>query len=75
MHELDQGREEMEVKLAKQAEKLLESYRLDKHTGLKNRVALQERLKITDSDEHIITLKLTNFHQIKRSTVIVSRTS
>lgn len=64
MHELDQGREQMEVKLAKQAEKLLESYRLDKHTGLKNRVALQERLKVTDPDEHIITLKLTNFHQI-----------
>ncbi len=64
MQELDQSRLSMELKLADQAEKLLESYRLDKHTGLKNRVALQERLKMTGKDEHIITLKLSNFHQI-----------
>ncbi|RTZ13773.1 EAL domain-containing protein [Vibrio aquaticus] len=62
--ELDQTQKGMENKLAKQAEKLIESYRLDKHTGLKNRVALQERLKSLKADEHVITIKLSNFHQV-----------
>lgn len=62
--ELDQTRLEMEQKLAAQTERLINSYRIDKHTGLKNRVALQERLKVIKHDEHIVTLKLSNFHQV-----------
>ena len=62
--ELNNSRLGMEKKLAKQTERLLESYRLDKHTGLKNRVALQERLKTLKECEHVITLKLSNFHQV-----------
>tara|TARA_Y100001956_G_scaffold82613_1_gene104339 strand:+ start:3278 stop:5755 length:2478 start_codon:yes stop_codon:yes gene_type:complete len=62
--ELDETRIEMEQKLAKQTEKLINSYRVDKRTGLKNRIALQEALKTVDPDEHVITLKLSNFHQV-----------
>lgn len=62
--ELNQIRQGVEQKLAKQTERLIESYRLDKHTGLQNRVALQERLTRVKSNEHIITFKLSNFHQV-----------
>ncbi|KGY11020.1 diguanylate cyclase [Vibrio tubiashii] len=62
--ELNKTQRGMELKLAQQTEKLVSSYRLDKHTGLPNRVALQERLKAVREDEHIVTLKLSNFHQI-----------
>lgn len=62
--ELNEQRVEIETKLAKQTEKLINSYRIDKHTGLRNRVALQERLKSLEASEHIITLKLTSFHQV-----------
>lgn len=62
--ELNQAQKGMQDKLAKQTEKLIESYRLDKHTGLKNRVALQERLKVFKDHEHVITIKLSNFHQV-----------
>jgi EAL domain-containing protein (putative c-di-GMP-specific phosphodiesterase class I)/GGDEF domain-containing protein len=62
--ELHQAQKGMQDKLAKQTEKLIESYRLDKHTGLKNRVALQERLKVFKDHEHVITIKLSNFHQV-----------
>lgn len=64
IEELDEQRIEVENKLAKQTEKLINSYRVDKHTGLQNRVALQERLKLVEASEHIITLKLTSFHQV-----------
>ncbi|KHA59742.1 diguanylate cyclase [Vibrio variabilis] len=64
IEELDEVRLEMERKLAAQTEKLINSYRLDKRTGLKNRVALQEALKVVAPDEHVITLKLSNFHQV-----------
>lgn len=62
--ELNQIRQGVEQKLAKQTERLIESYRLDKHTGLHNRVALQERLSRLKGNEHIITFKLSNFHQV-----------
>lgn len=62
--ELDEKRVEMERKLAKQTETLINSYRVDKRTGLKNRIALQEALKTVEPDEHVITLKLSNFHQV-----------
>lgn len=62
--ELNQIRQSIEQKLAKQTETLIESYRLDKHTGLKNRVALQERLAQLKGNENIITFKLSNFHQV-----------
>lgn len=61
---LNETQKSMEVKLAQQTEKLINSYRLDKHTGLKNRVALQEKLKTVKLNEHVITLKLSNFHQV-----------
>lgn len=61
LNEIQKG---MELKLAQQTEILLNSYRIDKHTGLKNRVALQEKLKTVRADEHLVTLKLSNFHQI-----------
>lgn len=64
IEELDETRIDIEAKLAKQTEKLIESYRLDKRTGLKNRVALQERLKQVQTNEHVITLKLSSFHQV-----------
>ncbi|EGU47556.1 sensory box/GGDEF family protein [Vibrio orientalis CIP 102891 = ATCC 33934] len=62
--ELNQAQKGMQDKLAKQTEKLIESYRLDKHTGLNNRVALQERLKVFKQHQHVITIKLSNFHQV-----------
>ncbi|OAJ94343.1 bifunctional diguanylate cyclase/phosphodiesterase [Vibrio bivalvicida] len=62
--DLNQTQKNMEFKLAQQTEKLINSYRLDKRTGLKNRVALQDRLKVVKDDEHVVTLKLSNFHQI-----------
>ncbi|KJY81629.1 diguanylate cyclase [Vibrio galatheae] len=61
---LNETQRGMEQKLAQQTEKMINSYRVDKHTGLKNRIALQERLKTIKVDEHVVTLKLSNFHQI-----------
>ncbi|MCG9784991.1 EAL domain-containing protein [Vibrio brasiliensis] len=62
--ELNQIRQGVEQKLAKQTEALIASYRVDKHTGLQNRVALQEKLIRLKGNEHIITFKLSNFHQV-----------
>ncbi|WP_281630799.1 EAL domain-containing protein [Vibrio sp. St2] len=64
IEELDETRKQIEEKLARQTEKLIESYRYDKHTGLKNRAALQEEVRGADANTHLITLKLSNFHQV-----------
>ena len=62
--DLDQMNNQMEKKLHQQARRLTESYRVDSRTGLPNRIVLKEQLNSIKSSEHLLTLKLTNFHQV-----------
>ncbi|MDA0145885.1 EAL domain-containing protein [Vibrio toranzoniae] len=62
--DLDSVNTQMEKKLHLQARKLTESYRIDSRTGLPNRIVLKERLNTITLTEHLLTLKLTNFHQV-----------
>ncbi|MEZ8867173.1 EAL domain-containing protein [Vibrio splendidus] len=62
--DLDSINTQMEKKLHQQARRLTESYRIDSRTGLPNRIVLKERLNTILFSEHLLTLKLTNFHQV-----------
>ncbi|MEZ8278251.1 EAL domain-containing protein [Vibrio cyclitrophicus] len=62
--DLDRMNIQMEEKLHQQARRLTESYRIDSRTGLPNRIVLKERLNMILFTEHLLTLKLTNFHQV-----------
>ncbi|KAB0467390.1 EAL domain-containing protein [Vibrio sp. IB15] len=62
--DLDSMNTQMEKKLHQQARRLTESYRIDSLTGLPNRIVLKERLNTILFTEHLLTLKLTNFHQV-----------
>ncbi len=62
--DLDSMNTQMEKKLHQQARRLTESYRIDSRTGLPNRIVLKERLNTILFSEHLLTLKLTNFHQV-----------
>ncbi|UPR47273.1 EAL domain-containing protein [Vibrio cyclitrophicus] len=62
--DLDSMNTQMEKKLHQQARRLTESYRNDSRTGLPNRIVLKERLNTILFSEHLLTLKLTNFHQV-----------
>ncbi|MCG7498887.1 EAL domain-containing protein [Vibrio sp. Of7-15] len=62
--DLDAMTMQMEKKLSVQAEKLVESYRVDRRTGLLNRVVLKERLAHLTGSEHLLTVKLTNLSVI-----------
>ncbi|MEZ9077109.1 EAL domain-containing protein [Vibrio cyclitrophicus] len=62
--DLDSMNIQMEEKLHQQARRLTESYRIDSRTGLPNRIVLKERLNMILFTEHLLTLKLTNFHQV-----------
>lgn len=64
LSDLDDMTMQMEKKLSVQAEKLVESYRVDRRTGLFNRVVLKERLTHLASSEHLLTVKLTNLSVI-----------
>ncbi len=62
--DLDIMNRDLEQKIQTQASLLMATYRKDKRTGLPNREVLRERLSAMGSDEHLITLKLTNFSRI-----------
>ncbi|MEL0610880.1 bifunctional diguanylate cyclase/phosphodiesterase [Vibrio echinoideorum] len=62
--DLDSMNTQMEKKLHQQTRRLTESYRIDSRTGLPNRIVLKERLNTILTTEHLLTLKLTNFHQV-----------
>ncbi|MFA0639819.1 EAL domain-containing protein [Vibrio cyclitrophicus] len=62
--DLDRMNIQMEEKLHQQARRLTESYRIDSRTGLPNRIVLKERLNMILFTEHLLTLILTNFHQV-----------
>ena len=62
--DLDSMNTQMEKKLHQQARRLTESYRIDSLTGLPNRIVLKERLNTILFTEHLLTLKLTNFHEV-----------
>ena len=62
--DLDSMNTQMEKKRHQQARRLTESYHIDSCTGLPNRIVLKERLNTTLFIEHLLTLKLTNFHQV-----------
>ena len=55
---------QMEKKLHQQARRITESYRIDSLTELPNRIVLKERLNTILFTEHLLTLKLTNFHEV-----------
>ena len=54
----------LEQKVQRQASLLTASYRIDARTGLPNRSVLQEHLHNIQLDEHLLTIKVTNFSQI-----------
>ena len=62
--DLDSMNTQMEKKLHQQTRRLTESYRIDSRTGLPNRIVLKERLNTILTTEHLLTLKVTNFHQV-----------
>jgi c-di-GMP phosphodiesterase len=62
--DLDEMAQDMAHKIELQATQLMKSYRVDRATGLPNRVVLRERLETLANNEHLLTLKLTNFNQI-----------
>tara|TARA_B100001057_G_scaffold344348_1_gene345341 strand:+ start:518 stop:3016 length:2499 start_codon:yes stop_codon:yes gene_type:complete len=62
--DLDSMNTQMEKKLHQQARRLTESYRIDSLTRLPNRIVLKERLNTILFTEHLLTLKLTNFHEV-----------
>ncbi len=62
--DLDSMNHDLEKKIQTQASLLTASYREDKRTGLPNHEVLRERLSLMGSDDHLITLKVTNFSRI-----------
>ncbi|WP_439146587.1 bifunctional diguanylate cyclase/phosphodiesterase [Vibrio sp.] len=62
--DLDSINTQMEKKLHQQARRITESYRIDSLTELPNRIVLKERLNTILFTEHLLTLKLTNFHEV-----------
>ncbi len=62
--DVDDMQANMEKTLLAQAHRLTESYRYDHRTGLKNRSVLKEKLAFIKPDEHLLTVKLTNFGQV-----------
>lgn len=62
--DLDKRNHSMAEQIKQQAEMLTRSYRIDIHTGLPNRLALRQRLESFGINEHLLTLKLTNFSRI-----------
>lgn len=54
----------MMQKIQHQAKELTASYRIERKTGLPNRTVLREQLAVMKKNEHLLTLKITNFHQI-----------
>ncbi|WP_165312589.1 bifunctional diguanylate cyclase/phosphodiesterase [Vibrio ziniensis] len=62
--DVDRMNHNLEQKIQSQAAMLTASYRVDKRTGLANREVLRERLSSMSNDDHLLTLKLTNFSRI-----------
>ncbi|PNH91609.1 bifunctional diguanylate cyclase/phosphodiesterase [Vibrio diazotrophicus] len=62
--DVDRMNRNLEKKIQTQASLLIASYRVDKRTGLPNREVLHERLALMGNNDHLITLKLTNFSLI-----------
>ncbi len=62
--DLDTMNHDLEKKIQTQASLLTASYRQDKRTGLPNHEVLRERLCSMGRDDHLITLKITNFGRI-----------
>lgn len=64
IQDLDAMTSEMEQKISEQSMRLIQTYRIDRRTGLLNRTVLKERLShITDTD-HLLSFKLTNLSQV-----------
>ncbi len=64
LDDLDESNRDLSQKIQQQASMLTASYRVDRRTGLPNRVVLREQLSRMVVGEHLLALKLTNFHQI-----------
>lgn len=64
LDDLDEMNRDLTQKIQDQASLLTASYRVDRRTGLPNRVVLRERLLQMVNGEHLLALKLINFHQI-----------
>lgn len=64
LDDLDEMNQDLTQKIQEQALLLTASYRVDRRTGLPNRVVLREKLDSMTINEHLLALKLTNFHQI-----------
>jgi EAL domain-containing protein (putative c-di-GMP-specific phosphodiesterase class I)/GGDEF domain-containing protein len=62
--DLDERNHSMAEQIKQQAEMQTHSYRIDRHTGLPNRLALRQRLEKFEIQEHLLTLKLTGFSRI-----------
>ncbi|MGY5651145.1 EAL domain-containing protein [Vibrio cincinnatiensis] len=64
LDDLDEMNRDLSQKIQDQASLLTASYRVDRRTGLPNRVVLREKLLRMANREHLLALKLTNFNQI-----------
>ena len=55
---------EMEKKISEQSMRLIQTYRIDRRTGLLNRTVLKERLSHIACTDHLLSFKLTNLSQV-----------
>ncbi len=55
---------QLQERLQHQSDSLVESYRVDPRTELPNRSVLKERLESFVEDDHLISVKVTNFPQV-----------
>ncbi|MHA2939856.1 EAL domain-containing protein [Vibrio sp. RC27] len=62
--DLDIRNQSMAEQIQQQTDMLTQSYRIDHHTGLPNRVALHQRLESIEDNQHLLTLKVTGFSRI-----------
>ncbi|RBW64459.1 sensor domain-containing phosphodiesterase [Vibrionales bacterium C3R12] len=62
--DVDIMHQDMAQKIQHQAKALTTSYRIERRTGLPNRTVLREHLAKMKKSEYLLTLKVTNFHQI-----------
>ncbi|RYU46125.1 EAL domain-containing protein [Aliivibrio finisterrensis] len=64
IQDLDTMTSEMEKKISEQSMRLIQTYRIDRRTGLLNRTVLKERLSHIACTDHLLSFKLTNLSQV-----------
>ncbi|MBM7037576.1 bifunctional diguanylate cyclase/phosphodiesterase [Vibrio ulleungensis] len=64
LDDVDTMQQQMEQRLKAQSDSLLTSYRIDPRTELPNRTVLKQRLEQFTNNDHLISVKVTNFPQV-----------